>query len=149
MSNLKQEIVDSWSSEFRYKPFSIVTTAAKFDFSRKVEEVGGRLISSNKSVIWCPYVQEVLVGGVLQGRKVSDPRGASEISRRKMWQAVMKVLEALEDSNDSTNDIRVYKDYRSLKSNERLKPRRMVKTNVTTVLQGWVQNDGDDSFCLD
>ena len=149
MSNLNPEVVESWPSEFHYKPFRIETTTAEFEFSRTVEEAGIRLVSSNKSVIWCPYIQEVVVGGVLQGRKASDPRGASEISRRKMWRAVMNVSKALEDGNDSMIDFHIHRDYRSLKGDERLKPRIQVKTNVTNALEGWVQNDGDDSFYFD
>jgi tRNA-specific adenosine deaminase 1 len=147
LSTLKKETIDGWSGGFQYKPFQIRTTTAEFDFSRTKDRRRMMFIPCSKSGVWYPYAQEVISSGVLQGRKVTDPRGASEISRRKMWQAVMHVLQILGHS-DSKDDIHIHSDYRSLKADEQLLSRRIVKVDVTAALQGWRPNDGDDLFTL-
>jgi hypothetical protein len=147
LSTLKKETIDGWSGGFQYKPFQIRTTTAEFDFSRTTDQRRVMFIPCSKSGVWYPYAQEVISSGVIQGRKVTDPRGASEISRRKMWQAVMRVLQILAHS-DSKDDIHIHNDYRSLKADEQLLSRKIVKVDVTTALQGWTPNDGDDLFTL-
>ena len=47
---------------------------------------------SNLCAVVTPQKQEILINGVLQGRKQEDPRGASCVSRRKMWEAAEATL---------------------------------------------------------
>jgi tRNA-specific adenosine deaminase 1 len=105
------------------------------------------MVPSNISTVCTPYFEETLVGGVLQGRKPSDPRGASAICRRSMWHAVAALTTsfnlpaACESCQEET--------YEELKRSVVLRDRRKVKIDVLeTALKGWVSNTGDEGFGL-
>ena len=106
--------------------------------------VGERLVTSNISVVWTPGLQETLIGGVLQGRKQFDPRGASQICRRQMWRAAVDVVALC----GLLGARRSYGDFKERSST--LRERRRVKSEVTTeALSGWIRNAGDDGFQLE
>lgn len=103
------------------------------------------MLPSNITAVYTPHFQETLIGGVLQGRKQYDPKGASNICRKRMWDAVKDVHAIMEVSMTSkASDAACYKDFKNLSG---LESRRKVKEDVRNVaLKGWVKNEGDDSF---
>jgi tRNA-specific adenosine deaminase 1 len=147
MAALNSETIRSWSVGYSYQSFQIVTTVMEFEFSRRAIENGSMHVPSNTSAVWCPYLQEVLAGGVLQGRKKRDPRGASGISRLKMWTAVMETFNLRDDIDNLAKDIDSG-TYKHIKQHRFLDPRRVVKETVTGALQGWISNGGDDQFSI-
>lgn len=103
------------------------------------------MLPSNVTAVYTPQFQETLIGGVLQGRKQHDPKGASAICRKRMWDAVKDVHAIMEISMmGKASDAACYKDFKNLPD---LDNRRRVKEDVRNVaLKGWVKNEGDDLF---
>ncbi|KZF22175.1 hypothetical protein L228DRAFT_283349 [Xylona heveae TC161] len=146
--------------------------------SSSIESTGPKYIASNLSAVHTStprdqppskQLQETLINGVLQGRKIFDPRGASILCRKRMWRAVVDVLalataaaagagttgaiSSSHPSGPSSNfDQAQYETYETLKSrNPLLESRRKVKADVRSAsgLPEWVRNDGDEDFRLD
>jgi tRNA-specific adenosine deaminase 1 len=133
-----------WEGGYKYHPFQIRTTKSEFGFSRRSgSSSSGKLVPSNLAAAWTPYGEETLIGGVLQGRKQFDPKGAGMICKRNMWKlaldvatmiAVPTICQAL--GSDS---------YERVKKSGLLNRRRIVKEEVKgKALQGWAPNGGDD-----
>lgn len=103
-------------------------------------------MASNLSAVWTPVWEETLIGGVLQGRKQFDVRGASRICRRGMWKAAVQVaaLAGVAVVSDRLGKRR----YGELKDGEG-SARKRVKEDVKGVLGGWVTNTGDDEWGLE
>ncbi|KXX79269.1 tRNA-specific adenosine deaminase 1 [Madurella mycetomatis] len=126
---------------YAFVPFRVEITALEFEFSRRAIVGGGsgnekqiKVTASNLAVAWARdgAVQEGLIGGVLQGRRGFDIRGASLTSRRKMWESAVKIAAALGNERG-----------------ELLGARRKVKDEVRTkALKGWLRNTGDGEFGL-
>lgn len=127
-----------------YRPFDVLSTGREFEYSRRSCD-SDRPVASNLSTIVTPHVQEILINGVLQGRKQEDPRGASSISRRRMWEGVQEVVgdkgEAGAGPERQMNaDVKLHED---------LMGRTKVKEDVRRLaLQGWKRNKGDDEWTL-
>jgi len=148
-----------WNAGYEYRPFELKSTDREFRFSRRAGAEWAGLIgvmagekskASNMAAGWNPYVSEVIIGGILQGRKKGDPRGASAVSRRKLVESVLKVagmvsapiltaiLKAGGGSGEKVN-------YRGMKDSSLLQERRKVKeTVILEALPGWVKNVKDD-----
>ncbi|KAH0542872.1 hypothetical protein FGG08_002732 [Glutinoglossum americanum] len=138
-----------WDGGYGFRPFSIKATDREFKYSRRSAMPNERLTTSNISVVWTPSIQETLIGGVLQGRKQFDPRGASQICRGQMWRMVVDILAlcGLVGPERMTVGCRYGDAKEELGA---LKERRRVKGEVTTeALSGWTRNDGDDGFQLE
>lgn len=107
----------------------------------------GQRVPFNVSAVYTPHFQETLVNGVLQGRKQSDERGASLISRKKMWEAVRDVVVLIGGMELET--IGRAGTYLSLKKSGLLKSRADIKAEATMkALKNWVRNDVDDFRCM-
>lgn len=146
MAALSQSTTDSWRGGYRYQPFQVKPTICEFKHSRRSIAPGEKAVPSNLSAVWTPNWQETLVGGVLQGRKQLDPRGASAICRRSVWVAAWKVAVALRlplvcEALGKTS-------YKDMKEGQALESRRRVKSDVQEALKGWVRNTGDDNFSI-
>lgn len=140
-----------WSEGFTFQPFNIETTDVEFRFSRKsVSKLSSKISPSSLSTAWsCSGVEESIIGGVIQGRKSTDPRGASKMSRRQMWLAVKAVVDQLEH-HSRVHQILSARIYRDIKSRECLAARRKVKIDTQTeALSGWVSHEADSGFQLD
>jgi len=125
---------------YGFTSFQIMTTDKEFSYSRRsLGEM--EFTTSNKTTIWTPMFTEILNNGILQGRKASDPKAASRISRRRMWEAVAEAL-----SIDCTQPADVYG---VVKSHPALEARRQTKAIVTKALSGWKSNHGDEVFTLE
>ena len=100
------------------------------------------------SVTYTPRFQETLINGVLQGRPQFDPRGASLVSRRKMWSAVAEVIVkvGVPHLGKMVSEAGTYTRFKQI---DRLRGRADVKAETTTVaLRGWIPNDVDDFSCI-
>ncbi|KAK1641409.1 adenosine-deaminase [Colletotrichum phormii] len=145
---------------YRFSPFEVRSTTRVFEFSKR--SVRGRVgadktAASNLAAVWTldGRVDEGTMGGVLQGRKAFDVRGASLVSRRRMWELAAAVAERLageelDDEDEVGGLLRRALDvdaYGEVKGGEMLAYRREVKEAVRRVaLAGWVVNIGDEEF---
>lgn len=99
--------------------------------------------ASNVAAVWTPNVQETLINGVLQGRKQSDERGASAVSRIRVWRMVVEIAALV--GPVMVERALVGSRYEELKEGSFLEVRRRVKAEMREVaLAGWVRNGGDD-----
>ncbi|OAL52862.1 hypothetical protein IQ07DRAFT_344259 [Pyrenochaeta sp. DS3sAY3a] len=146
MASLSDSTTASWNGGYKFQPFEVKPTTREFSFSRRSIAPGQKAVPSNLSAVWTPSWQETLIGGVLQGRKQFDPRGASAICRRSMWAAAMKVAVAL--SLPIVGGALGSETYKAVKEGPALEDRRRVKRNVRDALKGWVRNTGDEDFSL-
>lgn len=150
------------ASGYAFREFRVETTKMEFAFSRRAilppgsgsTEPTKKLIASNLATSWTlngPRDGEGLVGGVLQGRKQFDPRGASLVSRWKMWALARDICSVMElDGNSKIKRVLGSTDivYDGIKDGQSLlEGRRRVKEETKKVaLKGWVRNTGDGSF---
>ncbi|EGZ77495.1 hypothetical protein NEUTE2DRAFT_154149 [Neurospora tetrasperma FGSC 2509] len=160
-----------------FREFRVETTKMEFAFSRRAilppnnssstdmtdmadvkDTKPKKLIASNLATSWTlngPRDGEGLVGGVLQGRKQFDLRGASLVSRRKMWTLAREVcsMMALDDDDGEIKRVLgstnlVYDEIKE--GNSLLEGRRRAKEEAKRVaLKGWVRNTGGGSFKLE
>lgn len=135
----------NWSGNYAFHPFKIETTNLDFKYSRSRAVAGsvGKGKGSNISAAWNPHVQETLINGVLQGRKQTDLRGASALSRS--WTLdFMREMYSLVGMQTWKQDVPT-SDYRGLKGCDVLEARRQVKNRVKQeALKGW----GEGFDCL-
>ncbi|QIW95484.1 hypothetical protein AMS68_001002 [Peltaster fructicola] len=136
---LQEDIQERWNQAgYVFRPFEITTTQHEFAFSKIASAT-----SSNVAALWTTRQQEVLVNGVLMGRKQCDPRGASCVSRRHMWKALEKVSIAAGIPGIQALCDRPY----SCAKHDMV--RAMVKDDVKRMaLLGWRRNDGDEDWML-
>jgi tRNA-specific adenosine deaminase 1 len=136
---------------FDFRPFEVKTTKTEFAFSRRSGSAAGGdgLVASNLSAMYTPRKREILINGVLQGRKQFDPRGASCVSRRGVWQGVLDVA-VMAGMTGLLEVLRTSKTYTELKSCEELAARRNVKKEAKEMaLKGWVTDQGDAHWGLE
>lgn len=107
--------------------------------------MGDKMLPSNVTAVYTAHFQETLIGGVLQGHKQHDPKGASAICRKRMWDIVREVHAIIDiPVTSKASGAARYKD---LKIFPWLESRRRVKEDVRNIaLAGWVRNEGDDLF---
>lgn len=131
--------------EFEYSKrtvttFTTSTSASMTDSTARV--------ASNISILSTPRRREILINGVLQGRKQFDPKGASCASRRALWKATLDVaivagIPALVDALEKST-------YSEVKGTKDLESRAQVKSDVIEVaLKGWKRNVGDEGWGLE
>lgn len=156
MSGITKDMQGKWSGGYRFKEFKVQPTEREFMHSRRSVRAGERAVSCNLSAVYTPRFQESLIGGVLQGRKQLDPRGASLLSRRSMWKVVVQIMGLMSalglqriDGATGTGEEIGKGTYKDVKNSEDLNDRRAVKRDVQQVLKGWMKNTGDDEFSLD
>ncbi|KAK0653840.1 putative tRNA-specific adenosine deaminase [Cercophora samala] len=143
----------AWENGYKTSPFRIETTQHEFDYSKRMVTARSEKISpSNLAICWTynKGVEEGIIGGVLQGRKAFDIKGASAVSRRKMWALAVEVAEGVNGpEGELTKELR-RGTYDGVKEgSELLEARRKVKDQVRAeALKGWVRNTGDGGFGL-
>ena len=140
----------SWPGGYAFRPFAVETTAVEFAFSRAaVQARVERTAPSNLAAAWSlSGFEETILGGVVQGRRPFDPRGASRMSRRRMWTVARELAGRLPDSGRVSRCLGV-DSYQEIKDGASLAARRAVKAEARLVaLAGWVANDGDSGFAL-
>ncbi|KAL6713270.1 hypothetical protein ACLMJK_008735 [Lecanora helva] len=123
-----------WEQGYAFRPFKVETTDIEFPFSR--HSVAGGSKGCNISAVWTPHVCETLVNGVLQGRKQTDLKGASSISKTRLWEVFRKTHHLLEEQGAmkamNTDDYHNFKKCDILQGREEVK--RKAKENA---LEGW------------
>ncbi|KAH7082194.1 adenosine deaminase/editase [Paraphoma chrysanthemicola] len=148
LKSLSDDTVASWKGGYTWNSFTIQPTTREFKWSRRAVLPTQKAVASNLSAIWTPSWQETLIGGVLQGRKQFDPRGASAICRRSIWKTAVEVAGIVGvPLLAGTLEKRTYED---VKTDEVFQARKKVKHDVKHAgLQGWIRNAGDSEFSLD
>jgi tRNA-specific adenosine deaminase 1 len=142
----------NWESGYAFHPFAIGTTEREFRFSRRGPDegrgLGPKLVPSNLAVAWTPHGEETLIGGVLQGRKQFDPRGASMLCRKRMWRLAAEVAAIL--AIPALKEALSVENYGLVKGIGLLEARRRIKEEVRgEALMGWVGNEGDEDWRVD
>ena len=143
-----------WDGGYRFKEFDVKTTNREFKYSRRqVLSVGEKLVPSNISASWIASQSstqgqlETLIGGVLQGRKQYDIRGAGRACKRRMWKLAIEIA-ALAAVPTVERCLRLA-TYGEVKSSECLELKRRVKDDVREkALRPWVRNAGGDDFVV-
>ncbi|KAK5009457.1 hypothetical protein LTR28_000970 [Elasticomyces elasticus] len=149
------EVSSRWTGTgYAFVPFTVLPTSREFRYSRRSTAAGEELVPSNLSSLCTPWRQEMLINGVLQGRKQFDPKGASTVCRRSMWRLVAQVVVATAVATGSRRTepldrILEKRTYRQVKDANDLEGRKRVKVAVQDVLGGWVRNDGDENWSRD
>ncbi|KAF4892106.1 tRNA-specific adenosine deaminase 1 [Colletotrichum fructicola] len=141
----------AWSGGYRFAPFEVRTTEREFAFSkREVKARAEKIAASNLAAAWTAGgLEEGMMGGVLQGRKAFDARGASAVSRRRMWEEVAAIADELGDDGEGLRSALAGVTYADVKGSEMLAARREIKMEARReALAGWVANVGDDKFEL-
>lgn len=107
-------------------------------------KVGEKIIPSNISASWTANgLEEMLIGGVLQGRKQFDVRGASRMCKRRMWKLAMDT--AMLVGIPAVQKVLSVRTYGDVKAGGLLQGRRKVKDDVRRLaLQGWAANGCED-----
>ncbi|OBT90147.1 hypothetical protein VE02_00942 [Pseudogymnoascus sp. 03VT05] len=152
------------SGGYSFQDFKMMTTTKEFAYSRRDAD-GSPLLSdaispSNIAASWSPYFEETLIGGVLQGRKQNDPRGASVVCKKRMWELARDItrLLDLEDTSSAESSLspqgedgagKPRKTYEDMKQSQLLQDRMTAKNSTRQTLKGWARNDGDEGFTLD
>ena len=147
LKTLTQAHIGGWKGGYRFQAFSILPTDRDFTWSRRAVSTTEKAMSSNLSAVWTPRWQETLIGGVLQGRKQMDPRGASRICRRGTWLEAVR-LAGLVSSASLVRETLGKRRYEEVKGSDVLEDRKQVKEDTRAALKGWIRNTGDDSWHL-
>ena len=129
----------------------MLRTEKEFAYSRRQAlTLREKIVPSNISMAWTPNSCENLIGGVLQGRKQFDARGASRVSKRRMWRLAIEVAGLVAARGlevDRVERCLLGKTYGDAKGGEVLEGRRRVKVDVREMaLKGWVRNEGGEVF---
>lgn len=136
--------------DYEFRGMEPLTTDLPFVFSRGD---GKDVAPCNVSAVWTPALDEGLVGGVLQGKKAFTDRGASGVSRRRMWGLARETAELLSHDDglgSSLCEALAVGRYGDVKEGRMLEDRRRVKEMAREgALRGWVRNTGDEDFGLE
>ncbi|TFB03464.1 hypothetical protein CCMA1212_004703 [Trichoderma ghanense] len=157
-----------WPGGYAFRPFKVEATSVEFAFSKRAVQARSEAISaSNLAATWSASgFEESILGGVLQGRKQFDVRGASKSSRRQMWIMAKQLSEGLSTPTSifgTTEDAEVVSEagnhralqehvssassYQDIKDGPLLAERRHVKAQARQLaLKGWMRNEGDSGF---
>jgi tRNA-specific adenosine deaminase 1 len=129
---------------YGFRPFEVKTTRRKFAYSAQGAEAGG----SNLSALHTPRRQEILVNGVLQGRKQYDPRGASSASRRGLWRLALEV--AVMVGTPAIVKTLNQPTYAMAKEDANNHAREAAKQMAwDKALMGWKRNERDDAWSVE
>jgi tRNA-specific adenosine deaminase 1 len=128
---------------YGFRPFEVRTTRNKFAYSAQGAEAGG----SNLSALYTPRRQEILVNGVLQGRKQYDPRGASSASRRGLWRLALEV--AVMVGTPAIVKALNQPTYAMAKENANHAREEAKQMAWDKALMGWKRNERDDAWSVE
>ncbi|KAL1654003.1 hypothetical protein SLS61_003405 [Didymella pomorum] len=147
LRGLTDETIQGWRGGYNWQSFTVKPTQREFQWSRRSIAASEKAVPSNLSAVFTPSWQETLIGGVLQGRKQMDPRGASKISRKNMWMLAAQIARIA--SAPAVLEALTQALYQDVKTHETLAARRKVKLDMQNHgLTGWVHNTGDSNFTL-
>ncbi|KAL7918856.1 adenosine deaminase/editase [Trichoderma austrokoningii] len=139
-----------WNEGYSFKPFKVEATTVEFEFSKRAVQARSSTISaSNLAATWSASgFEETILGGVLQGRKQFDVRGASKTCRRQMWLTAKQLADTDAGEHSGLQEyMSSAGSYQDIKDGPLLAERRHVKSQARQLsLKEWVQNQGDSSF---
>ncbi|KAI9163360.1 tRNA-specific adenosine deaminase [Paramyrothecium foliicola] len=140
-----------WPGGYLFRPFSVDTTNVEFSYSRRsVQSRSSSISASNLAATWSRSgFEETLLGGILQGRKAFDSRGASKASKRQMWVVGKELATQLGGTTKAIHEHLEVMTYKEVKHGPLLEDRRRVKDDVRAVaLTGWIRNEGGSDFSI-
>ncbi|KAI8682976.1 A to I editase domain-containing protein [Fusarium sp. Ph1] len=140
-----------WQGEYAFREFEAITTELEFEFSkREVSARAMKISASNLAAAWSDSgVEETIIGGVIQGRKPFNTKGASHMSRRRMWETARELSRSLENAGYASIHLG-NGTYHDLKEGPLLAHRRQAKQEARQIaLTGWTRNDGGSGFQLE
>jgi tRNA-specific adenosine deaminase 1 len=146
LASLTNKTIQSWQGCYKWHPLTVHPTQREFVWSRRSIAAHEKAVASNLSAVWTPSWQETLIGGVLQGRKQTDPRGASKLCRRSAWKLAVQIAGIA--GTPAVLEVLSKGTYGDVKDSECLATRRRVKTDIQHALGGWVRNTGDADVTL-
>ena len=128
-----------WPVDYAFRPFEVLRTAREFQFSRRsISFSGNALKGLNMATIWNPRGQEIIINGVLQGKKQTDDKCASMVSRSRLITLTGNPM-----ANNLSANTTSYADIKRL--HPQLFKRAEVKAKVIQqALIGWVANVEDN-----
>ena len=162
VTRLNEDTTKQWEKAgYSFHPFAVEGTTRTFEYSKSTTKED-TAVPSNLSALSTPHAREVLINGVLQGRRQSDPRSGSSISRRRMWWVVFDTAGLADEAAARAGkrgemvDLPVLHDVVSAVGERsyadakvRCAAREEVKRVVKEVaLKGWNRNEGDDGWKL-
>lgn len=135
----------TWPAGYGFRPFRVETTDVDFHYSRRAAGMNlDTCKGSNVSAVWTPRHQETLINGVLQGRKQTDLKGASALSRMQIWHLLLETSSLI--GSPALADVLKTPSYSEMKVSQYLEYRRCVKEEVKCeALMGW---NNEKSFGL-
>ncbi|CAM1502012.1 Fc.00g039960.m01.CDS01 [Cosmosporella sp. VM-42] len=148
---MKPLVGKEWAGGYSFKAFLTETTDLEFNYSkRSVQARSDTISASNLAAAWSHLgVEETIIGGVIQGRKPFQEKGASRMSRRRMWESARDLADHIGDNNPHTSEFLRSGTYKDIKKGPLLAERRQVKDDARhTALAGWVTNNGGSDFTI-
>lgn len=143
------ELETRWGSGYQFRPFEVQTTGLEFMFSRRArgDEATTKYVASTLATAWnARGLADNVIGGVLQGRKQTDPRGGNAVCRRRLWGLAQEIASLAGTDDAAARQVGTYGDF---KEGDALDDRRRVKEDLRAeALRGWVTNAGDEGFGL-
>ena len=136
-------VSSTWLAGYGFRPFQVKTTSVDFCYSRRAAALKtGGCRGSNTSAVWTPRHQETLIHGVLQGRKQTDRRGASALSKIQTWNLLLEIIGML--GVPALMSVVTIDSYQGMKNSQDLEHRRRVKEHVKgEALRGWSKVSSD------
>jgi len=132
--------------DYSFQPFKVCGTSMDFQYSRRAAPYL-TCTPSNLATIGYGKKQECLINGVLQGRKQTDPKGASALSRRQILNSVLELMKAIGEYDIANHVER--STYAQIKVSQWLVTRENIKRKVReNALRGWKKNSKDENWCL-
>ncbi|KAG9258698.1 adenosine deaminase/editase, partial [Emericellopsis atlantica] len=147
MKNLQNNI---WSDDYAFRPFQIGTTSVEFAYSkRSVTHTAEKISPSPLATAWSASgIAENIVNGVIQGRKVGDPKGASRMCRQQMWLLAQSLADQCNNRPSLTAALHGA-TYTHVKADALLQSRgQVIAITQLVALKGWIKNSGDTGFQL-
>ena len=134
-----------WKNGYAFHPFRVRPTDQEFSFSRRSKPAPSKeLRTSSIAAVYNPHIKEALILGRLQGRQKLDPKGASAICSKRMWNMTLQVLAAL-GTPKLLQSISECSRVQEWKKSALFADRQRVKAEATAeALSGWIRNNGDD-----
>ncbi|KKA27782.1 hypothetical protein TD95_004963 [Thielaviopsis punctulata] len=140
-----------WEGGYSFHELQFHATKLEFPYSRRVLEAQSYAIAPcNMSVTWTASgFEERTLGGFVLGRKPFDPKAASALSRRRVWERLLSITSLMYATHHDINNHLSMSSYSEAKACKTLQDRRAVQKYVKEYgLSGWVRNEGDDVFKL-
>jgi len=132
--------------DYHFRPFKVSTTSLDFQYSRRASP-SLVCVPSNLAAIAYGSKQECLINGVLQGRKQTDPKGGSALSRRAILQSVVELMQTIGEQDRAKHVGR--STYAHIKGSQSLALRASIKQKVReNALKGWERNSKDENWSL-